>query len=79
MPSATLAALAAFEGSGIRGGIIGTTGFDAAGEQAVANAAKRFAMALSSVTASVSGSGSWSGKSGNCGARTRRHKERSAA
>lgn len=47
VPSATLAALTALEGSGARGGIIGTTGFDAAGEHAIANAAKRLAIVKS--------------------------------
>jgi 4-hydroxy-tetrahydrodipicolinate reductase len=47
VPAATLAALAALEGSSVRGAIIGTTGFDAAGEQAIANAAKRIAIVKS--------------------------------
>jgi 4-hydroxy-tetrahydrodipicolinate reductase len=47
VPKATLAALAALPGTSVRAAIIGTTGFDAAGEAAIATAAKRIAIVKS--------------------------------
>jgi 4-hydroxy-tetrahydrodipicolinate reductase len=47
IPKATLAALAALPGTPVRAAIIGTTGFDRAGEDAIAKAATRIAIVKS--------------------------------
>jgi 4-hydroxy-tetrahydrodipicolinate reductase len=47
IPKATLAALAALPGTPVRAAIIGTTGFDRAGEDAIAKAAEQIAIVKS--------------------------------
>jgi 4-hydroxy-tetrahydrodipicolinate reductase len=47
VPRATLAALSALDKTPVRAAIIGTTGFDAAGDRQIAAAAKRFAIVKS--------------------------------